>query len=641
MKLRYKHQNVSNLGGWCKNDRPIDIVIDNTYNVFRPYQIRINKEGIEALENGLNVVVNAPPAAGKSQMSDCIIYDQQIKNPLLRSIQSVPQTIIGDGFAEEHFIHPITGEKVDYTPLHNFCKYNGNINAKIQEITEILSASPSGTIEGRQIICSHSVLTSLIDAFDKGEIPERVFQNILINPDESHHLSWGEDEEGNEHTNKLGRICQLSHQRRDLNLKILLSTASFFRSNRLPIVLEDILKEQFRTLKVAWDEFLPYTGINQFSMDFWLYENGLYINPLKELFQVSKKPTIVYIDPGAGGEEKAEYIKNVFKASSGGNRPNIKYDTKTGLTYVNGEPVMDLVVVRGSKDMEAKLETLFANHKSEKPLFNLMIALHRAKEGYNNRHLQRTILINPRSSMVDNIQIPGRLFRAAPGKDMVEIHTLMGYNSDYDSEEYRENINEYTNAVFGCMLLEQVMAPKLISLPAEKKQSYLDEAFPSEYDKQDAIQEALEIIIMDAKKSDVVSVNQVKEQLKEFLLERNVKEENVDNVNNELIAIIQRHCASMGEVEDKDKSKPKLLKVPEFLDIHLWKQDLIGDPTINIGKIKAGYGGLFGNHSLKALREIIDASRVKWELAIELLKKYKEEHGDIDVPYDYVVEIEE
>lgn len=629
----YIHLTGPKIGGWCKNNKVLTSSKQKRPLELYPYQFKAGKEVIETIINQKIAILLGPSAAGKTLISDYATDYIQRMYPNVKSIQAVPQTMSGEGFAFQSYIDPITGETITHCPQYNLCESNGNIESKTKELIERLMAPSSKTMAGRQFVCSHSVLAKLLAKITNGELPPSILRDTIVNPDESHHGLWGVNENGDHTTNRIGMLTRLAYENPQLSILPLLTTASFIRANRNTIVPEDILANDCVITKIPWDVFMPYTGINQFSMDYWLYENGLYLPPLKELLADHTKHTIVYIDP-AGGKGKYRYVDNVFKAFAQNDNPTIKYDNQTGLTYVNGEAVMDLVQVDGQLDLGNKIDTIFANHKSDKPLFKMMVTLHRGKEAFNNRHLVRAILVNPRQSPVDIVQIPGRLFRAADNKSFVEIHTLIGYNPKHTGEEYKENINDFQNVQLGYMLMEQLMAPKLIPMPRNRQQSYVDEAFSDEHDKRDMIARTEELLIEAANDDGDVDTSVVKDKLKEILTFKGITE-HVEEICQELIAIVRRHYAAQSISSGKaGKHDAKMLKVKGFLDIDLWRQDYIDMPTINIKNIKEGYGGLFGIETFRELKAVFDSLEERWFLRLDeamlFLKKYKRWPGKED-----------
>jgi hypothetical protein len=621
-------QPVFRLSGWCKDKKPIERPPVEKFNPARYYQ----EQCYHALKSQRLAIINGPTSCGKSMMSDMIFYSKLKRNPKLRGIHSVPQTIIGDGFAKEYFIHPETKAKISYVPNLNLCDATGTDTSKVQALLTFLRCKPTAPIPSRLAVCSHA---TLVDAFQQ---EPKLFKNVVINIDESQHISYGQwiENENKEITNEIGAIVQYCIKNKSCHL--LLTTATFFRNDRIPIVPEKYM-DLFKRFSLPWDVFLPYTGINKFSYDFWMYDNGDFLLPLMQLFKHQYDKTIVYIDP-RGGDDKQKYVTAVLQAiAQAKTSKGLPEESEDGITYIKrGKQTVEVVdLVFGGNNMEKKKKLIQKAHKSSDPnTIRVLIALHRFKEGANLKHLNRAILIHPRGSIVDNIQIPGRLFRKATGKDSVQIHTLLRMNHDYSSEEYKDNINTYVNATMGCLLLEQVMAPRLITVNGERV-SLLNQLFEDEHVKQDLIEAAFKTCLENVNEETGDIDNQDALEEIKYLINQSIENETLtleetELVAYELIALFNRHNDAGGE--QRREGEPRLLPVENFTDINEWKQNLIGTPTIELGAMLKGFGGAFGLHTLKQVRKAL--IRCRWPDCFDLLKKYVKVKGHARVPANYV-----
>src|SRR6202040_3714854 len=83
--------------------------------------------------------------------------------------------------------------------------------------------------------------------------------------------------------------------------------------------------------------------------------------------------------------------------------------------------------------------------------------------GANWRWADREVILGPRGSLNEVIQMVGRLLRDVAGKKQVEVYQLLPFALDQaDKGRTRESLNEYLTALLLSMLLENVMDPVLV-----------------------------------------------------------------------------------------------------------------------------------------------------------------------------------
>ena len=148
-------------------------------------------------------------------------------------------------------------------------------------------------------------------------------------------------------------------------------------------------------------------------------------------------------------------------------------DTPQGLTIlqnpVSSMKVLDLV----DEDRRAQKKEFLNGEelKKDPEALDGIIALGMFKEGANWIWADRSIIVGARASLVDVVQMMGRLFRDAAGKEHVEVIQLLPFSLDQQSDTFRDNLNNYLKAVYASLILEDILNPVKISVPVQKKEN--------------------------------------------------------------------------------------------------------------------------------------------------------------------------
>ena len=87
------------------------------------------------------------------------------------------------------------------------------------------------------------------------------------------------------------------------------------------------------------------------------------------------------------------------------------------------------------------------------------------KEGANWIWAERSIIVGSRGSLVDVIQMIGRVLRDAKDKKHVEIIQLLPFSLDQKQENFKENLNNYIKSLYALLLLEDIFNPVKILIP--------------------------------------------------------------------------------------------------------------------------------------------------------------------------------
>ena len=413
------------------------------------------EECFERLKDKNFWLINAPMASGKTFEIGCIAAYKLQANPKLRVIVAVPQTIIGAGFQDMRMEFP-DGKRFHWVPRHYLCADLPDSNTK-RLLSWLLGSNSIKDPLDRILVCSHQ---TLVMSFQKGK---EAFQNVLIVVDEAHHVNYAENEAlGLALTNKIGTVVKYALHNRSHGIQLGLTTATFFRGDRNDIIPAKHMGE-FTRYNLPYDEFLKsMEHMKSFSYDFWLCGSS-FGDAVRKVFKDAVGKTIVYIPPVQSSfstGDKHNDVIEIYKAIAKSDNPVVK--EQGGMTLVKrGNRWIKVVNLVEEEDRQDRKQAIQDAHQASNASgLDVIIALGMFKEGANWKWANREIILGSRGSLTDVIQIIGRLFRDAKGKENVEVHHLLPFSMDrLDKEGTRESLNDFLKAVFASMLLEEVVNP--------------------------------------------------------------------------------------------------------------------------------------------------------------------------------------
>jgi len=386
----------------------------------RPYQQRVVSE----LSGKGNWILKSPTGSGKSRMI-AALNDIELRDfPNRKIIVSVPQTIIGKGFSE----------------------YNHGMPCKVEDLINFISDPVSKVLSGRVILCTHSALTmAWFRLSDK-----TLLANTSIVLDEFHHNKFGEIELQNEadvyDSNKLGSIAQYAIDNKILKLHIKGVTATFFRGDSNSIIPKK-LEENFTKSFVPYDEYLSkLQHLDQIQYKVILY-SGSYIDAIKKI--------------------KSKFGKHILAYIPRTNSPHIiddKYsDAQSIISTVGGGNWVDAVNDSSDrKEIKDKLKDENLNARG-------VVFMAMGKEGFDWPRADTAIVVGPRNSLNEIVQIFGRLFRDYPKKKKVVLYHFVPYSlDDLDEEKSKKNVNNYLKPIYASMAIEDIFQPVKIKVPKAK-----------------------------------------------------------------------------------------------------------------------------------------------------------------------------
>lgn len=518
------------------------------FATMRDWQIK----AFDQLKDAPYTILNAPMGSGKSWLMCLLSAYKMQQDPQLRTIISVPQTIIAPGFAEAKLQMP-NGEKIYWKPVHNLCgeQSKGTVDYAINWL-----AAPTKGFSDQTLICTHATLVAVHKKLKENN-SLHLLRNLLLWIDEAHHVkNMTKDNLQDEViSNSLGELTKFLLNSEENRAQLGLTTASFFRGDRQSLLTED-MQTRFTRFNLPYDEyFKSMQYLKSFSFDF-LVSGQDYTRAIEILAKIRKAKDIIYVPhpkaiASTGDKYKeVEAIVTKYQGLHGGEV--LKADN--GLTVLQNEDnsfkLLNLVCESSRNEKKNFLSSSLL--KNDKDALDVIIALGMFKEGANWIWADRSIIVGPRSSLVDVIQMVGRLFRDAPGKKHVEVIQLLPFALDQQNpEEACENLNNYLKAIYASLILEDIMNPVKIKMATQSK--------PSENtDKQNRSQNILqEIVPDDAKRISLI-----------------------DDISNSLLDIIDKKEDAATDTrilrEEFKKIVPQILEKhginerPEEIANHIW-----------------------------------------------------------------------
>lgn len=584
------------------------------------------KRFYNSLKNEQLWFINGPTACGKTLSIQSLVYNKLNKNKNLKAIIAVPQTIIGTGFKTAKINLDDLGE-VLINPNYYLC--SDNVGSNTETIRNFIETRPTSEVNDRILVCTHQSLVRVLkDIADTDS-------ELLIVIDEAHHSKMAETKEGDVLYNSLGKLISTSIK---VGHGVGLSTATFFRGDRLSILGE--YKDTFTREVLDYCEFLKNCKwLKGFSFDFVLYSNQL-SEAVRNVFKKEVKKTIVWI-PSVNSSYSADHkmtdVYSVFQGIAGTKNPEIKHEgpltlVKRGDTWIK---VIELVDDR--IDRQSKKDFIDQAHSNTNyDDIDVIIALGMFKEGANWKWAEQGIIVGPRASITEVMQMIGRFFRDAPNKGEVNIYQLLPFLSS--QKELDDTIfNDYMKAILCLLLLEDIILPAEIKLPAKRKNG------KERVVKTDLLAEALN--------HDITEKSVILEEIRDRCLIEEDEQKYCDKdtfINEIIIPVLEEFEIQHDQYDNEDIAEQIHAKLYQHNDALKALKDTVNG--LNVKDIdfdlmtKHPYGSLLYYTSnvinvdtFAKLRVAMQNARDKaWETGYKHLLAFYKEYGHCNVPVNYV-----
>lgn len=402
------------------------------------------------------LLIQAPPACGKSRALMFLALDKVTNQGLYKVIISVPQIAIGSSFNDTELTR--NGFFADW---HIESKYNlcapGGEDSKVAAAQKFMEDK-----DAKFLLCSHATLVYFYQKIED----KSLFDNTLVAIDEFHHVSEEAD-------NRLGSVIHSLMTKSQAH--IVAMTGSYFRGDSIPVLsVED--EQQFdKVVYTYYEQLNGYTYLKSLGIDYAFYE-GSWLDAIEKLIDFNRK-TIIHIPSVNSKESSGNKLNEVGRLIDFcGERQST--DPETGIITVLTQDGKTLRIADLVSDTVAGMQgvTLAALRKPEVlNTIDIIIALGMAKEGFDWPQCEYALTVGYRSSLTEVVQIIGRATRDFPGKEHAQFTNLVAMPSAA-LDDVTDAVNSLIKAITLSLLMEQVLAPNIHF----KKRGTVDPVTPEE-----------------------------------------------------------------------------------------------------------------------------------------------------------------
>lgn len=390
--------------------------------------------------NSKYLLIQAPPACGKSRALMFLALDKVINQGLNKVIIAVPQIAIGSSFADTDLTERGFFSDWKLNPTYNLCSPVSEAQ-KVQRALDFLNDP-----EAHYLLCSHATLTYFFDKVSD----KSIFNDTLVAIDEFHHVS--EDAE-----NRLGSVIHTLMT--STTAHIIAMTGSYFRGDSVPVLSTEDEQLFDRVTYTYYEQLNGYKYLKSLGIDYAFY-NGKWVDAVSDLVDTDKK-MIIHI-PSVNSREstgdKSNEVGLLFDIIGS----QLSRDSETGIYTFRSKSGKILKVADLVTDTDNKQGVTLAALRNPKNLdtLNIIIALGMAKEGFDWPQCEYALTVGYRASLTEVVQIIGRATRDCKGKEHAQFTNLLAMPSAL-LDDVTDAVNTLLKAITLSLLMEQVLAPNV------------------------------------------------------------------------------------------------------------------------------------------------------------------------------------
>ena len=409
------------------------------------------------------LLIKAPPASGKSRALMFIALEKLHHQGLKKVIVAVPEKSIGASFASTELSKYGFFTDWNPNPRYNLCT-PGEDKSKVTAFLNFLES------DEQILICTHATLRFAFDGLD-----EKKLNNTLIAIDEFHHVSADDD-------NRLGEVMRSIMAKS--NAHIIAMTGSYFRGDNIPVLLPEDEAKFTKVTYTYYEQLNGYEYLKSLGIGYHFYQGRYFkkqpdkeMSALEEVLDENKK-TIIHIpsvNSAESSREKLEEVGYIIDALG-----ELEYqDEITGVLYVkskrSGRMLKIADLVNDNPRARDKITSYLREEKTQDAI-DIIIALGKAKEGFDWPYCEHALTIGYRGSLTEIIQIIGRATRDSENKTHAQFTNLVA-EPDAENDEVKVAVNNMLKAITASLLMEQVLAPNFKFKPKynEDDDSVVDE----------------------------------------------------------------------------------------------------------------------------------------------------------------------
>jgi superfamily II DNA or RNA helicase len=250
----------------------------------RPELRRSQARAFAALKDKQRIVLQAPTGWGKSLVIASLILHKLLRNPDLRCVIAVPQTLIARGFVRDWQLR-IAGRLVDWVVQHNLC--HRQATGTVANLIHFVRGGHT-SLGDRVLVCTHATLAHAYKRLKKRR-QLALLKDLVLWIDEGHHAKNAEITASSDTvSNGIGALVKHCVRRGN---HVGLATATFHRGDMRHIIPDKMLAD-FTQVRIPYDLYFEEVQPVE-SFEF----NIIAGDTLKALDSIFGKPrpTILYL----------------------------------------------------------------------------------------------------------------------------------------------------------------------------------------------------------------------------------------------------------------------------------------------------------------------------------------------------------
>lgn len=416
----------------------VDIEYEQTGSSTTSNNMGMREMQIRAYEkrNSEHLIIKAPPASGKSRALMFIALDKLYNQGIKKVIVTVPERSIGSSFKSTDLVSHGFFADWEVKDEYNLTTVGGE-GGKVNKFKQFMASNE------QIIVCTHSTLRFAFEQLDDSE-----FDNCLLAIDEFHHVS------ADINSSRLGEL--LKSIMNNSNCQILAMTGSYFRGDSVPILTPEDEEKFDKVTYTYYEQLNGYKYLKSFGIGYHFYQ-GVYLSAIDEVLDTDKK-TIIHI-PNVNSLESTKEKENEVDAILDIIGEFQYQDSKTGINFVKSHQdgqilkVADLVTENGRDRVDKYLSEI-----TELEDLDIIIALNKAKEGFDWPYCEHALTIGTRGSLTEIVQIIGRATRDSYNKNQAQFTNLIAQPEARD-DDVTYAVNTMLKAISASLLMEQVLTP--------------------------------------------------------------------------------------------------------------------------------------------------------------------------------------
>jgi len=435
------------------NDAIVNI-INNTYERTGQSKktnnlgMREMQEKAYELRNSNHLLIKAPPASGKSRALMYIALDKLHNQGLKKVIVAVPETSIGASFANVKLSESGFFTDWEVEPRNNLCAGSGDDKSKVSAFLRFMNS------DDKILVCTHATLRF---AFEETNPTD--FNDCVLAIDEFHHVSTSD-------TSRLGELVR--RVMRDSSVQMIAMTGSYFRGDAVPILRAEDEMDFDKITYTYYEQLNGYEYLKTLGIGYHFY-TGSYLDEgaLDAVLDTNKK-TIIHIpnvnSKESPGDSKYEQVEKIYGLIGEWQ----EQDPDSGIEILKTEDGRLLKVANLVEDEpihRAKLDKYLSEvAQNDIDGVDIIIALGKAKEGFDWPFCEQALTIGYRASLTEIVQIIGRCTRDSYNKTHAQFTNLI-VQPKGTQDDVQISVNNMLKAITASLLMEQVLAPNFTFKP--------------------------------------------------------------------------------------------------------------------------------------------------------------------------------